>query len=81
MNARPASRFNHHSSSTMASTPMTMSDGPGRSSVRPAAARSSSFAQDFNHEHSGAAGSVSAKPASAAPRPKDSAAPSCIYLG
>jgi hypothetical protein len=77
MNARPANRLNHHSASTMA-----MSDGPGRCSALPAAARSSSFAQDFNHEHSGAARSVSAKPAVARDNlHRDSASPNCIYLG
>jgi hypothetical protein len=89
MNARPANRYAQHSSS-----PMAMSEGPGRSSARPASTSASgpSFAQDFNLEHSrsGAASSnraVSAQASSSQTTQRrtrnahDSASPNCIYLG
>jgi hypothetical protein len=61
---------------------MAMSDGLSRGAARPAAALFSSFAQDFNHEHSGATRSASAKSAAARTTPRqDSPSPSCIYLG
>jgi len=59
-----------------------MSDGPGLCSTRPAAARFSSFAQDFNLEHSGATRAVSAQSAPGRNNPhQDSPSPNCIYLG
>jgi len=78
MIATPAHRANRHSQNTMASRTMAISEGRGR----PAASPSSSFAQDFNHEHSGAARPVSAKSTAARTSPRqDPPTPSCIYLG
>ncbi len=89
MNSRQANRHPAHRSSNS----NAMSDGPSRSPARPASpsASRSSFAQDFNLEHSDSAActapAVSAQPGSSqtgaqsARKFHDSASPNCIYLG